>query len=606
MATATYKRFDVKHGISVNGLPFIDENRNVIVNDLTVQGVSTVVDTRTITSVDPIISLGASGNQYSSESITAGAPGLIKFEASAFADIAVGDAIKYETGGGGTAPTGLTSGTTYYVVSKEADVTNSNYRTITISATQGGAALSLSTSGAGTQNFTLNPLRDLDQDLGIEFNYVSGTPKKGFFGYKDGSGHFTFLLDASYSGSSAESDSVSPIFTGEKSGVEVKYVKLQPTSALTSNTPAIDIDQTWNSAGTLFKAIEVDIVDTASASTSNLLDIAVGGDQKLMLRKDGALSLNSGSYGAALRVDQGSIPEDTLIKGTATWDASGTVFYGVDVTITDTSYAAGSKLLKLNAGSGQQFLVDITGEVDSAQTWNSSGTVFTGIDLQVTETAFAAGSKLVNFYASSTRYLSVDAYGKIENEIEFTGGTLQTGVRVDVTDTSSAANSLLLDLQVGGSSKFSVDKDGDIIAAGNLTIDGAGSFEDYIDIQAQPNGSGTYEDNTRFHTSFVNIAAGTSTATVINTFDKTQYVTGKYLVQMKQGTNYHSAEILLIHDGSGAFMTEYATVWNTSILGTLDAAVAGNDVNLTFTATAATVAANAQVQVRITRISITD
>ena len=63
MATATYKRFDVKHGISVNGLPFIDENRNVIVNDLTVQGVSTVVDTRTITSVDPIISLGASGNQ---------------------------------------------------------------------------------------------------------------------------------------------------------------------------------------------------------------------------------------------------------------------------------------------------------------------------------------------------------------------------------------------------------------------------------------------------------------------------------------------------------------------------------------------------------------
>ena len=606
MATATYKRFDVKHGISVNGLPFVDENRNVIVNDLTVQGVSTIVDTRTITSVDPVISLGASGNQYSSESITAGAPGLIKFELSAFADIAVGDAIKYETGGGGTAPAGLTSGTTYYVVSKEADVTSSNYRTITISATQGGAALSLSTSGAGTRNFTLNPLRDLDQDLGIEFNYVSGTPKKGFFGYKDGSGHFTFLLDASYSGSSTESDSVSPIFTGEKSGVEVKYVKLQPTSALTSNTPAIDIDQTWNSAGTSFKAIEVDIVDTASASTSNLLDIAVGGAQKLMLRKDGALSLNSGSYGAALRIDQGSISENTLIKGTATWNASGTVFYGVDVTITDTAYGAGSKLLRLDAGSGQQFLIDVTGEIDSAQTWNSAGTVFTGIDLQVTETAFAAGSKLVNFYASSTRYLSVDAYGKIENEIEFTGGTLQTGVRVDVTDTSSAANSLLLDLQVGGSSKFSVDKDGDVIAAGNLTVDGAGSFEDYIDIQAQPNGSGTYEYNTRFHTSFVSIAAGTATATVINTFNKAEYVTGKYLIQMKQGTNYHSAEILLIHDGSGAFMTEYASVWNTSILGVLDAAVAGSNVNLTFTATAATVAANAQVQVRITRISLTD
>lgn len=606
MATATYKRFDVKHGISVNGLPFVDENRNVIVNDLTVQGVSTIIDTRTITSVDPIISLGASGNQYSSEAIIPGTPGRIRFATEAFADIAVGDAIKYETGGGGTAPAELTSGTTYYVVGREPNVTSSNYKTITISSTQGGGALAISTSGTGTQNFTLNPLRDLDQDLGIEFNYVSGTPKKGFFGYKDGSGHFTFLLDTSYSGSSTQSDSGSPVFTGEKSGVEVKYIKLQPTSALTSSTPAIDIDQTWNSAGTSFKAFEMDVVDTASASTSNLIDIAVGGDQKLMLRKDGALSVNSSAYGAALRVDQGSISENTLIKGAATWNASGTVFYGVDVAVTDTAYAAGSKLLRLDAGSGQQFLVDITGEVDSAQTWNSAGTVFTGIDLQVTETAFAVGSKLVNFYASSTRYLSVDAYGKIENEIEFTGGALQTGVRVDVTDTASAANSLLLDLQVGGTSKFSVDKDGDIVAAGNIIIDGAASFEDHIDVQAQPNGSGAYEDNTRFHTSFVTIAAGTSTATVINTFDKTQYVTGKYLIQIKQGVNYHSAEVLLIHDGSGAFMTEYASVYNTSILGVLDAAVAGNDVNLTFTATAAAVAANAQVQVRITRISITD
>lgn len=606
MATATYKRFDVKHGISVNGLPFVDGDRNVIVNDLTVQGVSTIVDTRTITSVDPIITLGASGAQYASESISTGTPGRIKFAAEAFADIAVGDAIKYELGGGATLPTGLTSGTTYYVVGKETDVTNSNYRTVTISTTQGGGAIAITTAGSGTQNFTLNPLRDLDQDLGIEFNYVAGTPKKGFFGYKDTTGHFTFLLDTTYSGSGSLSDNGTPNFTGTKGGIEVRYVKLEPTSALTANAPAVDIDQTWNSSGVTFKAFEMDIVDTASAASSNLLDIAVGGNQKLLLRKDGALAINSSSYGAALNVDQGSIAENTLIKGSATWNAAGTTFYGVDVAITDTAYAAGSKLLRLDAGAGQSFLVDITGEIDSAQTWNAVGTTFTGIDLQVTETAFAAGSKLVNFYASASRYFSVDAYGKTENEIEFTGGALQTALRVDVTDTSSAANSLLIDLQVGGVSKFSVDKDGDVIAAGDVTFNGSANFEDYIDIQTQPNGSGTYEDNTRFQTSFVTIAAGTSTATVINTFDKTLYVTGKYLVQMKQGTNYHSAEVLLIHDGSGAFMTEYAAVWNTSILGTLDAAVSGNNVNLTFTATAATVAANAEVQVRITRVSMTD
>jgi len=556
MPTATYKRFDVKHGISVNGLPFVDQDRNVIVNDLTVQGVSTIVDTRTITSVDPIITLGASGQVYASEAIVSGTPGRIKFSAENFADIAVGDAIKYETGAGGTLPTGLTTGTTYYVLSREPDVTSANYRTITISTAQGGTALAITTSGTGTQNFTLNPLRDLDQDLGIEFNYVSTTPKKGFFGYKDATGHFTFLLNTTYSGSSSVSDTTSPAFTGQKSGVEVKYIKLEPTSALTSNTPAIDIDQTWNSGGVTFKAFEIDVVDTASDAASNLLDIAVGGSQKLLLRKDGALSINSSSYGAVLNVARGSITDAILIKGTATW--------------------------------------------------NASGTAFTGIDLQVTPTAFAAGSKLVNFYASASQYLSVDTYGKIDSKVGFEGGGAQTALRVNVTDTSSAANSLLLDLQVGSTSKFSVDKDGDVVAEGDITVNGSASFEDHIDIQTRPNGSGGYEDNTRFQTSYITIAAGTSTATVINTFLKADYVTGKYLIQVKQGANYHAAEVLLLHDGSGVFMTEYAAVFNSSIIGTFDAAIASTAANLTLTPTAAAVAANTVIGVRITRILMTD
>ena len=57
-----FKKFDVKHGLSVNGLAFVDENRNVTLNNLTVQGTSTVIDTRTLTTVDPIISLGKSGS----------------------------------------------------------------------------------------------------------------------------------------------------------------------------------------------------------------------------------------------------------------------------------------------------------------------------------------------------------------------------------------------------------------------------------------------------------------------------------------------------------------------------------------------------------------
>lgn len=150
-----------------------------------------------------------------------------------------------------------------------------------------------------------------------------------------------------------------------------------------------------------------------------------------------------------------------------------------------------------------------------------------------------------------------------------------------------------------------IDENRDV-TLNDLTIEGVANLKDYFDVQAQPDGTGDYENNARFQTSSITISAGSSSATVVNTFDKTIYVTAKYLVQIKQSTNYHSAEILLIHDGSDVFMTEYAALWNTSALGTLDAIISGDNVDLTFTPTAATIAADAEVQVKITRISLAD
>ncbi len=559
MATATYKKFDVKHGISVNGLPFVDENRNVTVNDLTVRGVSTIVDTRTISSVDPIISLGNAGQIYNSEAIV---NGRIKFSAEAFADMASGDAIKYDAGN----IVGITAGTIYYIVSKDGDPTSSNYRTIELSTTPGGLAITgLSESTAppntpGGDSFTLNPLRDLDQDLGVEFNYVDSTPKKGFFGYQDTTGNFTFLLDASYSGDGGGSDSSSPVFTGTKGGVEVKYIKLQPTSALTASTPALNINQTWNSGSTSFQLIDANVTDTASAAASDLINISVSSSPKLIVRKDGALAINTGTIEAALTV--AGVSEDTTI------------------------YAA--------------------------STWTNGSTVYTGIDLQITETSFAAGSKLLNISGGLGQNFSVGALGDIVSNVSFTSGNLETALEVNVTDVSSAANSLLLDLQVGSTSKFSVDKDGDVIAAGALTVEGGATFngtinvEDSIILETAPNGSGTYEQNAQLQTSLVTIAAGSSVVSTISSYTAAAFVTGKYLVQMKQGSNYHAAEVLLLHAGSTVYMTEYAAVYNSSIIGTLDAAVSGGNVILTLTPTAEIVANNAEIEVRIMRTALAE
>ena len=559
---ANFKKFDVKHGLSVNGLEFVDGNRNVTLNNLTVQGTSTVIDTRTVSQTDPIISIGASGATYQATSVSTGTPGRIFFAEGDLEDFAVNDSVEFETVG--TPPPPLVSGTTYFVASVNTDVTSSDYRSITLSANQGGTEINITSGGSGTFNFTLNPLIDIGQDLGIEFNYVDTTAKKGFFGFDESSGHFTFLLDSTYSGSSTQSDIASPTFTGTKSGVEFSYAKLEPTVALTSSQPALDIDQTWNAGGATFKAIEVDIVDTASADASNLLDISVGGDQKLLLRKDGSLALNTTNQQGVL----------TLVQNSTTQSST-------------------------------------TNLIDGTATWNNAGDTFIGLDLSFTQTAYAAASKLLSVTANADRNFVIDAEGETIHRAEFTGGTLQTAFLIDATDTSSAADSLLLDLQTDDVSVFSVDKDGDVIAAGTLTIGGSvtingpGEFEDTITIQSQTDGAGNYNDTTEHQTAVSTISAGNSAAVTFNSFVASTFTTAKVLVQVKQGSNIHATELLLVHDGSNVYLTEYGTIYNTDILVTFDAIINGGNIEIQATNTAASVTANALTTIKTSRTSIT-
>lgn len=92
---------------------------------------------------------------------------------------------------------------------------------------------------------------------------------------------------------------------------------------------------------------------------------------------------------------------------------------------------------------------------------------------------------------------------------------------------------------------------------------------------------GPYDDpNIKFVTAFA--------PTAIDSFDKNKTNTCKYLIQVHQedGQNdrYHSTEIMLMHDGSDVFLTEYATIINDVYLGTFSAEINNNEVRLLFTA----------------------
>src|SRR6516164_4436237 len=119
-------------------------------------------------------------------------------------------------------------------------------------------------------------------------------------------------------------------------------------------------------------------------------------------------------------------------------------------------------------------------------TWNASGTVWQGIELDVTDTGSDPTSVLFKLTRNSNNYFQIDEVGQTSISL----GTITANAKalnitatwnnnavtfdaplfMNITNTASNAASLLMDLQVGSASKFSVTAD----AAINLSTSSNG------------------------------------------------------------------------------------------------------------------------------------
>lgn len=68
----------------------------------------------------------------------------------------------------------------------------------------------------------------------------------------------------------------------------------------------------------------------------------------------------------------------------------------------------------------------------------------------------------------------------------------------------------------------------------------------------------------------------------IDTFAKADYRAARYIIAMAEGTNFHSTEVMLVHDGSVVTLTSYGTLKDTN-LATIDADISGSNVQLLVT-----------------------
>ena len=73
----------------------------------------------------------------------------------------------------------------------------------------------------------------------------------------------------------------------------------------------------------------------------------------------------------------------------------------------------------------------------------------------------------------------------------------------------------------------------------------------------------------------------------LDTFAKTDFRAARYIVAMSKGTDFHSTEIMLIHDGTTVSLTQYGVLQDAT-LATFDADISGANVRLRCTPASAT------------------
>ena len=173
--------------------------------------------------------------------------------------------------------------------------------------------------------------------------------------------------------------------------------------------------------------------------------------------------------------------------------------------------------------------VTLAGSATGAGASALTNITFTGTDSSVNAAISVKGSGYIAFAGISS--------------------TNNQAFRVATTNAISTGNLLQVQGAVAGSAP--------ILSA----ISGPGGSDTNIDLALTPKGTGAVLINSILGLNAVTASTTATTASqVLATFDATLYRTVKFIIQSTDATNYHSTEILAIHNGTTASYTEYATV----------------------------------------------
>ena len=211
------------------------------------------------------------------------------------------------------------------------------------------------------------------------------------------------------------------------------------TPALSTADTVLNISSTWNNAGSKFDAIKVNVTNTASANTSLLLDLQVGGASKFKVGLDGTVTTPGDldltgdvTIGGDLAVNGGDITSTS-----ATFNLLNTA----GCTTVNAFTNAGTLQIGKTSGTATVNNPTVVGSQTTQNLWN---TVATTVN-------FAGAANIINMGTSVT---TLDL-----GHIRIKGNTISTD--------SNSATELIID-----PFPDSGDAGGDVIIRGNLQVAG--------------------------------------------------------------------------------------------------------------------------------------
>ena len=246
--------------------------------------------------------------------------------------------------------------------------------------------------------------------------------------------------------------------------------------------------------------------------------------------------------------------------------------------INTSNQATGDYVVTSGSGNNTQFYIDMgyaSGTYDGTNPNNSLGTSLFPNDgyIYVQGNPGSLGGNLVIGTSVSGTVLNIIAGGINQSNIVtiFTGNSTNVINQLVVSNTTSSTSNTTGALVVSGGAGI----------AGNTNIGGALSVTGSTLIQNTSN-------TASLGSTIIQATTTTTAQTAIDTWSTTEYRTAKYLLQMTQGSNYHTIELLLLQNGTTAYLTQSGEVTTGTILGTFDASISGSTLSLLINPTSST------------------